>query len=52
MKKTTKKSASKGKTDRRPRDLSVKKGHEVKGGVVRRTGGAGALGITGVSISS
>ena len=52
MKKTTKKGALKGKTGRKLRDLSVKKSHNVKGGVVRRTGGAHALSITGTSISS
>ncbi len=52
MKKTTKKSASKGTTSRKIRDLSVKKGHTIKGGVIRRTGGSTAPSVTGVSIST
>ncbi len=53
MKKTTKKSTSKGKTDRKLRDLSVRKGHTVKGGVTRRTSPPPpAASITGAWISS
>ncbi len=52
MKKTTKKTASKGKTSPKVRDLSVRKENTIKGGVIRRTGGSAAPSITGAWISS